>query len=258
VGSGASATPNFAVPRELHDRRHTTGHDLLRATRGATYEMDDAVLSVGAGSPAGPYSLTGTEGFIRDPYLGRCVRIRLLSRRGVLRDAGEHSPTIRRELDKVSTEAPVARRRRQLGEVHSPSIALRIPQRAVPEAGPDVSASMSSSARRPGLSRVAWTRGHAGAGDRSPRHLKGGRRHARRRGFDSRGARALPSGHPGSPLRSADRSSISGDSRRRAGVRGAASPSKSPRASINNGKFTRVPALPAPPVLQGGRRHAAR
>jgi hypothetical protein len=160
--------------------------------------MDDAVLSVGAGSPAGPYSLTGTEGFIRDPYLGRCVRIRLLSRRGVLRDAGEHSPTIRRELDKVSTEAPVARRRRQLGEVHSPSIARRIPQRA------------------------------------------------------------LPGGHPGSPLRSADRSSISGDSRRRAGVRGAASPSKSPRASINNGKFTRVPALPAPPVLQGGRRHAAR
>lgn len=55
-----------------------------------------------------------------------------------LRDAGEHSSTIGRELGSVSTEDPVARLRRQLGEVDSPSIALRILQRAVPEAGPDV------------------------------------------------------------------------------------------------------------------------
>lgn len=187
---------------------------VLRTTRGATYDVDYAVLSVGAGSPADPYSLTGTKGFINDPYpvaqalvhvdpaadvavigsgltavdvvlalthLGHRGRIRLFSRRGVLpgvrqtrihhvlrhftpnrframaarneattiadlaaimdlelRDAGEHSSTIRRELDDMLTEAPVARLRRQLGEVHSSSIALRILQRAVPEAGPDI------------------------------------------------------------------------------------------------------------------------
>jgi uncharacterized NAD(P)/FAD-binding protein YdhS len=55
-----------------------------------------------------------------------------------LRDAGERPSTIQRELANVSNEPPVDRLRRQLGEVDSPSIALRILQRAVPEAGPDV------------------------------------------------------------------------------------------------------------------------
>jgi uncharacterized NAD(P)/FAD-binding protein YdhS len=176
--------------------------------------VDYAVLSIGAGSPADPYSLTGTKGFIKDPYptdqalshidpaadvavigsgltgvdvvlalthLGHRGQIRLLSRRGVLpgvrqprirhvlrhftpsrframaarnetvtiadlaaimdlelRDAGEHPSTIRRELDNVSTEDPTARLRRQLDDVHTSSIALRILQRAVPEAGPDL------------------------------------------------------------------------------------------------------------------------
>lgn len=187
---------------------------LLRTTRGATYEVDYAVLSVGAGSPADPYSLSGADGFVKDPYptaeklsridpaadvavigsgltavdvvlalthLGHRGRIRLLSRRGVLpgvrqrrvelvlrhftpsrframavrnesvtiaglaaimdtelRDAGELPATIRCELDGVLQEDPVARLRRQLGEVDAPSLALRILQRAVPEAGPDV------------------------------------------------------------------------------------------------------------------------
>lgn len=186
----------------------------LRTTRGATYEVDHAVLSVGAGSPADPYSLAGNEGYIADPYpvaqalanvdpaadvavigsgltavdvvlalthLGHRGRIRMFSRRGVLpgvrqprihhvlrhftpnrframaarnetttiadlaaimelelREAGEQSSTIGRELDGMLTEDPVARLRRHLAEVHSPSIALRILQRAVPEAGPDI------------------------------------------------------------------------------------------------------------------------
>ncbi|MGH3756165.1 FAD/NAD(P)-binding protein [Actinophytocola sp.] len=202
------------VRERVESAAHSVDGLVLRTARGATYEVDYAVLSVGAGSPADPYSLTGAEGFVKDPYptvqelshidpaadvavigsgltavdvvlalthLGHRGRIRLLSRRGVLpsvrqrrvqhvlrhfkpsrframaarnetvtiadlaaimdmelRDAGEHSSTIRRELDNVSTEAPVARLRRQLGEVDSPSIALRILQRAVPEAGPDV------------------------------------------------------------------------------------------------------------------------
>jgi uncharacterized NAD(P)/FAD-binding protein YdhS len=187
---------------------------VLRTTSGATYEVDYAVFSIGAGSPADPYSLTGTEGFIDDPYptelalshvdpaadvavigsgltavdvvlalthLGHRGRIRLLSRRGVLpgvrqprmrlvlrhftpsrframaarnetvtiadlaaimdrelRDAGEHPSTILRELDDMTTEDPTARLRRQLDDVHTSSVSLRILQRAVPEAGPDL------------------------------------------------------------------------------------------------------------------------
>ncbi|MEU4448755.1 FAD/NAD(P)-binding protein [Actinosynnema sp. NPDC050801] len=58
--------------------------------------------------------------------------------RAELADAGESLDVVRAELDAVRTEHPVARLRRQLDEVASPSIAMRILQQAVPEAGPDV------------------------------------------------------------------------------------------------------------------------
>lgn len=55
-----------------------------------------------------------------------------------LRMAGEDIETVRREVAAVSHEDPVARLRRQLSEVDSPSLALRILQQAVPEVGPDI------------------------------------------------------------------------------------------------------------------------
>ncbi|RLK61815.1 FAD/NAD(P)-binding protein [Actinokineospora cianjurensis] len=55
-----------------------------------------------------------------------------------LAEAGEDIATVRREIDAVRSEDAVDRLRRQLAEVDSPSIAMRIVQQAVPEAGPDI------------------------------------------------------------------------------------------------------------------------
>lgn len=55
-----------------------------------------------------------------------------------LADVGESIDAVRAELDAVRTEEPVARLRRQLADVDSPSIAMRILQQSVPDAGPDV------------------------------------------------------------------------------------------------------------------------
>jgi uncharacterized NAD(P)/FAD-binding protein YdhS len=52
--------------------------------------------------------------------------------------AGESIEAVRAEVDSLRTEDPIARLRRQLGEVDSPSTGLRILQQAVPDAGPDV------------------------------------------------------------------------------------------------------------------------
>ncbi|MDQ3576140.1 MAG: FAD/NAD(P)-binding protein [Actinomycetota bacterium] len=52
--------------------------------------------------------------------------------------AGEDPDAIRREIASVRDEEPVARLRRQLAEVDSPSVGMRILQQAVPDAGPDV------------------------------------------------------------------------------------------------------------------------
>lgn len=55
-----------------------------------------------------------------------------------LADVGEDVGTVRAEIEAMVHEEPVARLRRQLTEVDSPSVALRIVQKAVPECGPDV------------------------------------------------------------------------------------------------------------------------
>lgn len=55
-----------------------------------------------------------------------------------LADAGESVDLLRAEIEAVGREDPVARLRRQLSEVDSPQLGLRILQRAVPDAGPDV------------------------------------------------------------------------------------------------------------------------
>jgi uncharacterized NAD(P)/FAD-binding protein YdhS len=52
--------------------------------------------------------------------------------------AGEDVRSLQAEIDAVRSEDPVHRIRRQLSEIDSPSIALRILQQAVPDAGPDV------------------------------------------------------------------------------------------------------------------------
>ncbi len=187
---------------------------LLLAAQTERYEVDYAVLSVGAGKPADIYSLAGSDDFIMEPYptarsldnidphadvavigsgltavdvvlglisMGHCGRIRLCSRRGALPSVrqrpiehtlqyftttrframaakgervdlaslvavmhaelaavGEDMTTIRAEMEAIRHEDPVVRLRRNLGEVNAPSIALRILQQAVPEAGPDV------------------------------------------------------------------------------------------------------------------------
>ncbi|GAA2966119.1 FAD/NAD(P)-binding protein [Actinokineospora diospyrosa] len=55
-----------------------------------------------------------------------------------LAEVGEDIATVSRELDSVRTEDAVERLRRQLAEVDSPSVAMRVVQQAVPEAGPDI------------------------------------------------------------------------------------------------------------------------
>lgn len=55
-----------------------------------------------------------------------------------LAEAGETMDPIVAELAALRAEEPIARLRRHLAEVDSPSIALRILQRAVPDTGPDV------------------------------------------------------------------------------------------------------------------------
>lgn len=55
-----------------------------------------------------------------------------------LTDHGETLQPVETEMSSVATEEPVRRLRRNLSEVNSPSVALRILQQAVPEVGPDV------------------------------------------------------------------------------------------------------------------------
>lgn len=55
-----------------------------------------------------------------------------------LADAGESLDSVATEIAAIGREDPVRLLRRQLGEVDSPSLALRILQRAVPATGPDV------------------------------------------------------------------------------------------------------------------------
>jgi uncharacterized NAD(P)/FAD-binding protein YdhS len=55
-----------------------------------------------------------------------------------LADAGESAEVVRAEIEAVGREHPLPRLRRQLADVNSPQLALRILQRALPDAGPDV------------------------------------------------------------------------------------------------------------------------
>ncbi|WP_431877003.1 FAD/NAD(P)-binding protein [Amycolatopsis sacchari] len=58
--------------------------------------------------------------------------------RAELSAAGEDLASLREEIAALELEDPVARLKRQLAEVASPGLALRILQRAVPDTGPDV------------------------------------------------------------------------------------------------------------------------
>ncbi|MFJ6612834.1 FAD/NAD(P)-binding protein [Streptomyces sp. NPDC091289] len=187
---------------------------LLRTGNGRARAFDYAILCVGGDSPKDVYGLSGTPGFVADPYpvvsrladvgeqdhvavigsgltaidiilslaaQGHQGRISLLSRRGVLpgvrqkavpfelrhftpqrmetlavgrpeltldeiaavmraefRDAGADLDAVVSEIIRVDLEDPVDRLRRQIHEVDSPHMGLRILQRAVPETGPDV------------------------------------------------------------------------------------------------------------------------
>ncbi|MBQ0827183.1 FAD/NAD(P)-binding protein [Streptomyces tagetis] len=183
-------------------------------TRARSHTFDYVVLSVGGGSPQDTYGLSGTPGFVADPYpvsaalrdigedehvavvgsglsavdvvlslaaRGHRGRISMLSRQGVLpgvrqkpvrlhlrhltpdrlrrtarthreltvadiatavraefRDAGADLDAVLEEIARAAREDPVDRLRRQLDEVDSPHLGLRILQRAVPQTGPDV------------------------------------------------------------------------------------------------------------------------
>lgn len=187
---------------------------LLRTGSGRARAFDYAILCVGGDSPKDVYGLSGTEGFVGDPYpivnkladvgekdhvavigsgltaidiilslaaQGHQGRISLMSRRGVLpgvrqkavpfelrhftphrmealatthpevtlediatvmraefRDVGADLDATVEEIIRVDLENPVDRLRRQIEEVDSPHMGLRILQRAVPETGPDV------------------------------------------------------------------------------------------------------------------------
>ncbi|WP_367138581.1 FAD/NAD(P)-binding protein [Saccharothrix sp. HUAS TT1] len=65
-----------------------------------------------------------------------------------LRTVGEDLAVVRAEIDAIAHEDPVDRLRRNLAEVDSPSIAIRVLQQAVPDAGPDVWPLLDESARQ--------------------------------------------------------------------------------------------------------------
>lgn len=74
-----------------------------------------------------------------------------------LADAGQSAELLRAEIEAVGREDPVARLRRQLAEVDSPELGLRILQRAVPDAGPDVWPLLTDSERARVLERYEHT-----------------------------------------------------------------------------------------------------
>jgi uncharacterized NAD(P)/FAD-binding protein YdhS len=131
------------------------------AVIGSGLTAVDVVLALDAGGHRGPVSLLSRRGVLPGvrqrpaPLQLRHMtpaRIRAAAGdrrelriedvaavlRAEFREAGADLDTVVEEIVRVDLEDPAERLRRQIGEVDSPQLGLRILQRAVPETGPDV------------------------------------------------------------------------------------------------------------------------
>ncbi|MFK4149089.1 FAD/NAD(P)-binding protein [Streptomyces sp. NPDC004065] len=159
---GLSGLPGFvADPYPVSRSLRRIAADDHVAVIGSGLTAVDIVLSLAARGHRGPISLLSRRGVLpgvrQRPVPLRLrhltperVRHEAAARRELtledvaavlraeFRDAGADPGAVVREIERVDTEDPVDRLRRQLGEVDSPHLGLRILQRAVPETGPDL------------------------------------------------------------------------------------------------------------------------
>ncbi|GAA2801045.1 FAD/NAD(P)-binding protein [Kitasatospora sp. CM 4170] len=161
-GYGLAGAAGFvADPYPVLGRLRQIDADDHVAVLGSGLTAVDIVLSLAAQGHRGPISLLSRRGVLPGvrqrpiPFELRhftTERLRSLARRrrhlsiddlGALmraefRDAGADLDAAMADLAALGREDPVARLRRQLGDVDSPAMGQRILQRAVPETGPDV------------------------------------------------------------------------------------------------------------------------
>ncbi|MFE1589720.1 FAD/NAD(P)-binding protein [Streptomyces sp. NPDC059402] len=159
---GLGGTPGFVGdPYPVAGALDDIGESEHVAVIGSGLTAVDIVLSLAARGHQGPISLLSRRGVLpgvrqRPVHFAlRHVtpeRIRTTARdrselavedvaavlRAEFRDAGADLDAVVEEIIRVDLEDPVDRLRRQIEEVNSPQMGMRILQRAVPEAGPDV------------------------------------------------------------------------------------------------------------------------
>jgi uncharacterized NAD(P)/FAD-binding protein YdhS len=159
---GLDGTPGFvADPYPVSGTLEGIGDDEHVAVIGSGLTALDLVLSLAARGHQGPISLLSRRGVLPGvrqrpvPFELRHLtpeRMRATARgrrelaiedvaavmRAEFRDAGADLDAVIHEIIRVDLEDPVDRLRRQIDEVDSPHMGLRILQRAVPETGPDV------------------------------------------------------------------------------------------------------------------------
>ncbi|MHB9864528.1 FAD/NAD(P)-binding protein [Streptomyces sp. YIM S03343] len=159
---GLRGVPGFvADPYPVSRSLRRIGADEHVAVIGSGLTAVDIVLSLAARGHRGPISLLSRRGVLpgvrqrparfrlrhltpervrheaavrRELTLGDVAAVL----RAELHEAGADLRTVVREIDRVDLEDPVNRLRRQIGEVDSSNLGLRILQRAVPETGPDL------------------------------------------------------------------------------------------------------------------------
>lgn len=159
---GLGGTPGFVGdPYPVSDTLGHIGEDEHVAVIGSGLTAVDIVLSLVSRGHQGPISLLSRRGVLPgvrqrpvhvalrhltpDRMRGTARGRRELAiedvaavMRAEFRDAGADLDAVIHEIIRVDLEDPVDRLRRQIDEVDSPRMGLRILQRAVPETGPDV------------------------------------------------------------------------------------------------------------------------
>ncbi|MGC9542871.1 FAD/NAD(P)-binding protein [Streptomyces sp. UG1] len=159
---GLGGTPGFVGdPYPVSGTLEDIGEDEHVAVIGSGLTAVDIVLSLAARGHQGPISLLSRRGVLpgvrqrpvhfelrhltpermRTTARGRrelAIEDVAAVMRAEFRDAGADLDAVIHEIIRVDLEDPVDRLRRQIDEVDSPHMGLRILQRAVPETGPDV------------------------------------------------------------------------------------------------------------------------
>ncbi|MFE9251315.1 FAD/NAD(P)-binding protein [Streptomyces sp. NPDC007088] len=159
---GLGGVPGFVGdPYPLSATLDGVGEDEHVAVLGGGLTAVDILLSLAARGHQGPVSLLSRRGVLPGvrqrpvPFVPRHLarehfRAAARSRRELgieevaavlraeFREAGADLDAVVEEIGRLDLEDPVDRLRRQIGEVDSPRLDLRLLQRAVPESGPDV------------------------------------------------------------------------------------------------------------------------